>query len=71
MAKQVKSVEHVIELLGGIKPVASLVGVGETAVYNWLVRGLPPETYVVLIRALEGKGYTAPPSLWQMRAVAD
>ena len=71
MARQVKTIEGVVAILGGYKEVASLVGVGETAVYNWLTRGLPPETYVVLMRALEGKGYTAPPSLWQMRAVAD
>jgi hypothetical protein len=71
MARQVKTIEDVIDRLGGIKEVASLTGVGITAVYAWPTRGFPPETYVVLTRALEGKGYTAPATLWQMRAVSE
>jgi hypothetical protein len=71
MKGQVKSIPEIIERLGGVAAVADLVGVGQTTVYHWPVRGFPPETYVVLMRALELQGLTAPPSLWQMRAVAD
>jgi hypothetical protein len=71
MARQAKSIEDVINLLGGKQAVASLTGVGITAIYAWPTRGFPPETYVVLMRALTSKGYTAPASFWRMRAVAD
>jgi hypothetical protein len=36
-------------------------------VHYWKQTGaFPPKTYVLLIRALEERGYTAPPSLWKM-----
>lgn len=58
---------EVIDRLGGNTVVASFTGVSPNAVGNWRVRGLPPETFIVLTTALNAKGLCAPPSLWRMR----
>jgi hypothetical protein len=69
--KRLANVRDLIEALGGVDEVSSLLGLGTNAVHNWKTRGLPPETYVVLMRALESRGFTAPASLWKMREIAD
>jgi hypothetical protein len=72
MAKEaVKTVPEVIARLG-VKEIARLFDCTTQAVHNWEYRGwMPPDTYVALQRELSRRKYTAPPSLWQMRAVAD
>jgi hypothetical protein len=74
MAKQIKTADEVIDRLGGNSAVASLFApqdrVTPNAVGNWRVRGLPPETFVALSKALNAKGFYAPPSLWRQRGLA-
>lgn len=64
---QVKSADAVIDCLGGTDAVAKLLGVKASAVSNWRVRGLPPETFYALSNALKAKGLFAAPALWRQR----
>lgn len=67
MGKQIKSVDGVIDALGGPKEVEKLFAVGRTTVSQWKTRGFPPETYVVMYERLTRKGFCASPALWNMR----
>ena len=73
MARKINTVKGVIEALGGPRAVALLIGVGESAVWNWPSRGFPPETYVLMQGALAAlePPREAPSSLWQMREAAE
>jgi len=71
MARHVKTVYQLIDELDGPAVVAGLCGVGVTAVYHWPERGIPPEHYLVLTRALERKGCTWPDTLFNMREAAE
>jgi hypothetical protein len=64
MTRQVKSVFAAVEELGGPQAVADLFGVTENAVYNWIRRGFPPETWIVLRHALARKGVRARDCWW-------
>jgi hypothetical protein len=74
MTDQLTSLEtipEVFEALGGIPAVCDIIGAtGKRAwqrVDNYRLRGrLASDTYVVLTKALEERGYSAPPSLWGM-----
>lgn len=57
----------VVEKLGGIKAVAALTGREYNAAQNWKSFGhFPRDTFLVLRKALEDAGYTAPAKLWKM-----
>lgn len=68
MVKRLKTVEEVIEALGGLKTVGELnKRTSANAAWNWVDRGaFPPNTYVVMKKALQEIGATAPDSLWNM-----
>lgn len=68
MDTQINSASEVIDALGGPVAVSQLFSLRPNAVSQWKTRGFPPETYVVLVAALAEKGFSAPASLWQMRA---
>lgn len=58
---------EVIEALGGTDAVAKLTGRKYGAAFNWRsFETFPPDTFLVLTKALEDLGHTAPPSLWRM-----
>ena len=62
-----KTVEAIIEALGGSSAAAELAGVGMSAVSNWKSRGtIPAELFVVFSRVLERHGNRADPSLFGM-----
>lgn len=65
--QQVRSPAEVIEILGGVAPVADLTGRSYDATWNWKTwKHFPPDTYLVLTDALNKRGYEAPASLWRM-----
>ena len=52
-----KSVDAVIEALGGPTKTAGVTGVGASAVINWRTRGeIPPEHFLVIGEALRAVG---------------
>jgi hypothetical protein len=60
----------IVEVLGGPQKVAEMTEAKNTkAVWNWhgYFEAFPPNTYAIMIEALERCGYTAPPYLWKMR----
>lgn len=67
MQDQINTADEVIDVLGGTRAVARLMGVDDRVVSNWRERGLPPETFVALTSKLKEKNLDAPPSLWRMR----
>lgn len=57
----------VIDKLGGVRAVADLTGRDYDAAWNWKkFPHFPPDTYLVMTRALRQQGHDAPPSLWRM-----
>jgi ABC-type hemin transport system substrate-binding protein len=57
----------IIEALGGTDAVAKLTGRKYSAAFNWRsFETFPPDTYLVMQRALRERGYDAPPRLWRM-----
>ena len=57
------TIDDLIEALGGVAKVATLCGVGPSAVSNWRSRGrIPTEKFMMLADALRraGKGEAAP-----------
>lgn len=71
MEKEIKTVAGVIEALGGWGAMSRMFGVGHSTVSQWKTRGFPPETYVVMARALAERGLRASAKLWQMREAAE
>jgi hypothetical protein len=67
MAKQLNSVDKVIEHFGGLAEFARLAGVPMRVAWNWRRRGFPPEYYVSLNRRLRENGVVAPRDLWRQR----
>ncbi len=59
---------QVIDALGGIAEVAKLTGRNYDAVEKWRnARGVfPPSTFLVMTKALQQRGASAPLSLWRM-----
>jgi predicted carbohydrate-binding protein with CBM5 and CBM33 domain len=61
----------IIDALGGYRKVQNLTGAGYTSVCNWKAFGaFPARYYVVMMRTLEKRGYSASPTLWDQREVA-
>lgn len=59
------SIDDVIEALGGATAVASLVGVGVSAVSNWSKRGrISQDNFMIIRDALAAKGKEAAPSVF-------
>ena len=65
-ARELHSAAEVISALGGGN-IARLTGRKAQHVWNWKDTGrLPPNTYVILQRAIAEAGYSADPSIWGM-----
>lgn len=65
-----RSLDDILELLGGDLRVAEQLGCGQSAVSNWKARGLPKGRWVDLIVLGERKGVTPPITLEEMRSVS-
>lgn len=60
-----RTIDAVIDALGGAAKVAALCGVGFTAVSNWKSRGkIPAEKFLIFSEALKRAGKTVDPSLF-------
>ncbi len=69
---QLTSTTAVIEALGGTDAVARLTGRKYSAAFNWRsFETFPPDTFLVMAKALRDGGFEAPPSLWRMVEVAE
>lgn len=68
MSKELRTVEQVIETLGGHKAVAELANCSSPSVVPmWKSRKkFPSWTYTVILPALQAKGLSAPNKLWGM-----
>lgn len=66
--RYLKTVEEVIDALGGDEAVGRLTNHKPRAVAAWryVLGALPSKTYVILRRALAEEGYEAPDKLWGM-----
>lgn len=63
-----KTVDEVIEVLGGDNAVGTLLGVDYRHPWNWRTRkNFPPDTFLALTIALDHKGRAADPGLWRQR----
>lgn len=63
-----KTVDAVMDALGGTQHVANLTSSKPSAVSMWRkAETFPSNTYVALTQALRERGKTAPPSLWNMK----
>jgi hypothetical protein len=69
MAKQLNSVNAIIDHFGGLTGFANFCGLDIKAVWNWRERGFPPDYHAALKRRLKAHGVTAPPELWKQRAL--
>jgi predicted SpoU family rRNA methylase len=67
MFEELKSVQEVVERLGGNMAVASITGSRHSsAVSNWKKLGkFPPKTYFGLKAALQERSLDAPDDLWK------
>lgn len=65
--QELTSTAAVIGALGGVAPVAAMTGREYNAAENWKrFEHFPPDTYLVMTKALQERGCTAPASLWRM-----
>jgi DNA-binding transcriptional regulator YdaS (Cro superfamily) len=68
----ITSVDEVIKVLGGPGAVASLVGVGASAVSNWSFRREIPAEYFVMLRdALGAMNEEVSPSVFRFKEPAE
>lgn len=65
-----KSVDEVIDALGGPSEMAELVGVGASAVVNWRGRGIAPDKFLLVTKALKSRGFEASPSVFAFKTGA-
>jgi hypothetical protein len=64
-ARHLTTAEDVIRTLGKPTQVGRLVGRSAQSVVNWRrAKRLPADTFLVLSKELEQRGYTAAPSVW-------
>jgi DNA-binding transcriptional regulator YdaS (Cro superfamily) len=65
MAKRLTSVAAAVKFLGGTGKVAAIVGVGSSAVSNWIAADrIPAKQYAVLSAALKKAGGAVDERLW-------
>jgi hypothetical protein len=65
--RSLKTVDEVIDALGGTTATARLTGRTLSAVSNWRsTKRLPADLFLMLSKALDERGAMAPPSLWGM-----
>jgi hypothetical protein len=70
--EMLETTDQVIDALGGNGPVAELTLSKPNAVSNWRsFETFPPNTYVVMTKALAAIGKTAPTSMWRMKLPAE
>lgn len=63
--EMLKSVDEIVEAVGGNAAAASLAGVGTPAVSNWKARGqIPAEQYFVFLEALKPVGKDLDPAVF-------
>jgi hypothetical protein len=71
MAK-LKTTVEIIDLLGGTAAVARLTRRSDQQVSRWKSNGrFAPQTYLVMMNALQARGHWASPSLWQQVAIRE
>lgn len=67
MSTELTTAREVFKALDGYPGMAELVGANYKQAFNWISTGqFPSRFFVVMSRALEKRGYTAPSSLWGM-----
>lgn len=65
--RPLSTVNEVINALGDNAGAAEITKRGITAVCNWRAANrLPARSYLVITEALKDRGFSAPPSLWEM-----
>jgi hypothetical protein len=64
--KRLRTAQQVIDHLGGMPKVIEITKANRKQISNWNDR-FPAATYVVMMRALNRTGATAPARLWNMR----
>jgi DNA-binding transcriptional regulator YdaS (Cro superfamily) len=65
-----KSVDEVIDALGGPSAMAELTGVGPSAVVNWRTRGIAPDKFLLVKKALKSKSLDVSPSVFAFKTEA-
>lgn len=68
LRRTLQSVKEVVRTLGGTSAAAALLGIGPSAITNWIASGcIPPARYIDLDRALSPRGFEIDPSLFKHR----
>ena len=66
--KIIRTVDDVIDALGGNLKASKLLGVKYNSITNWKMFGrFPSDTYVLVQDQLMQRGQVAPDELWRMR----
>lgn len=61
------TIEELIDLFGGTSKLADMLGLGDSAICNWVARGfIPPSWHMRLYVELVGMGKKAHPELFEM-----
>lgn len=67
----ISTVDDVIEALGGSGATASLVGLGTSAVSNWIARGkIAPDKFLIIKAALADLGKDVDPSVFGFKTLS-
>ena len=70
MTKRCKTAAELIDALGGVGHLARRFDVDYGVVWNWKVRGFPPDTFHAFHHQLMPEwDISAPPSLWGQREI--
>jgi hypothetical protein len=69
--KRLRTVDQVVDALGGLSAVCELTDANLKQAWHWVGRAgqFPANTYVAMTRALNRRGYEAPARLWSMKGV--
>lgn len=64
-ARELHTTSEIVKALGGNGPTARLTGRTTQHVWNWKNAGrFPADTFLILSKELEDRGYRAVPELW-------
>lgn len=67
-----RSVDDIVDALGGTTAVAELVGAGLSAISNWKFRGsIPPEHFLTITEALDERNLSAAPAIFGFKVAAE